>query len=135
MTRASVIGLFVAFAVAISLAGCGGTKPYAEYFVVTFIQDTPTPAEEGVTALENAVGEARHTRPREITIVGAAPTDGPPPALADERAKAIAAEFTKAGIKDDTIHIEFHPALEPDFAQRRDSFIVTLAYGSDFPKP
>jgi hypothetical protein len=134
MMRRVVIGLVLALA-AVSLAGCGGTKPYSEYFVVTFVPDTPTPGPEGVTALANAVGEARHSRPREVAIVGAAPSEGAAPALADQRAKAIAAEFVKAGIKDNTIRIEIRPAVEQDYAARKDSFIVTLAYGSDFPKP
>ncbi len=122
-------------ALALALAGCGSSTPYSEYFVVNFIPGTPTPAQEGVSALDNAVADARHSHPREISIVGAAPAQGRAPALADERAKAIAAEFTKAGVRDETIHIEIRPAIEQDYAARKDSFIITLGYGTDFPKP
>ncbi len=137
MKQKSVIGHGLrALVLAGALAGCGaGGPPYSEYFVVTFVPDTPTAAQEGVDALAHAVGDARHSRPREITIVGAAPAGGAPSALADQRAKAIEAEFTRAGIKDETIHIELRPAVEQDYGARKDSFIVTLAYGSEFPKP
>jgi type IV pilus biogenesis protein CpaD/CtpE len=123
---------FVALAGAAGvLAGCGSTPaPHSEYFVITFLPGTPAPAEEGVAALGNAVNDARHSRPREVTIVGAEPSEGAEPALAAARAKAIEAEFTKAGIDPKTIHIAINPALEQDYAARENSFIVTLAYGT-----
>ena len=120
----------LALGLAAATAGCHGTTtPHAEYFVVTFRPGAPAPSEEGRDALANAVSDARRHEPREITIAGAEPAPGAAPALAEARAKAIEAEFTKAGINPSTIFIEIRPAAEQDYAARQDSFILTLAFG------
>jgi len=122
---------FATLIFAAALAGCGSSTPHSAYFMVTFQPGTPTPSDEGAEALDNAVEEASHSHPRQITIEAAAPAQGED-ALAAARAKAIEDEFTDAGFDEAIIHVELRPAS--NYAASKDDFIIDLAYGV-FVKP
>lgn len=121
-------------ALAAPLAGCGSGPPHSDYYIVAFLPGTPAPSEPGLEALDNAVQEAVHAPPRLIAIDGAAPAGETEPGLVKQRTDAVFAAFAKAGV--DTTHVRFdiHPMAEKDYAERKDSLIVQLAYGTP-PRP
>jgi hypothetical protein len=130
---------FVAFC-CLGLAGCGpyscmltlacGTAlPHTDYFIVTFLPETPAPSEAGLGAIDNAVRQAGRRTPGSIAVTGSAPPDGPVPPLEQQRADAISAAFIKAGIDARLIRSVINPATADAYEQRKDSFTIGLDYG------
>lgn len=116
------------------IAGCRSKSPRSDYFIVAFLPGTPALSQEGVAALRNAVEQARDRPPRSISISGVTAAGGGTPTLAQQRAGAISQAFLKDGVAAGALHTDISPLDEKGYGERKDSFIVQLAYG-DMPQP
>ena len=113
-----------------ALVACSTTSaPHSDYFIVAFLPGTPTPSQEGVEALGNAVNQAGRSRPRLIAIDGVEPEGGASAAQEQARAQAIIDAFVRSGIDLRTIHSDLRPADEKAYDARRDTFLIQLEYG------
>ncbi|HUB95419.1 MAG TPA: hypothetical protein VL993_05850 [Stellaceae bacterium] len=109
---------------------CGTSQPHTDYFMVTFLPDTPAPSESGLDAIDNAVRQAQRQRPQSIAITGTAPSQDDIPPLEKQRADGITAAFVKAGIDARLIHTTIRPDPQVAYDQGKDSFTVGLDYGN-----
>jgi hypothetical protein len=107
---------------------CGANVPHTDYFMVTFLPDTPVPSDAGQDAIGNAVRQAGRQRPNSIVVAGSSPPGGPVPALAQQRADAIVDAFVKAGVDARLIRKDITPRPEAGYTERKDSFTVGLDY-------
>ncbi|HXQ52762.1 MAG TPA: hypothetical protein VN802_16835 [Stellaceae bacterium] len=126
--------LTVLFLAGALLAGCGTERVHSMYFIVDFLAGTPTPSQQGVEALANAVARATRAKPRFIAVDGTEPADTNQPGLEKQRADAIFAAFTKEGLDTAIIRVDIRPAGEKSFAERKDGFVIQLGYG-EAPSP
>jgi hypothetical protein len=109
---------------------CGTNVPHTDYYMVTFLPDTPAPSEAGIDAIANAVHQAGRRTPQSIAVTGSAPPGAPVPPLEQQRADVIADAFIKAGIDARLIRKEITPRPEASYAEHKDSFTVGLDYGN-----
>jgi hypothetical protein len=111
-------------------AACGANEaPHSDYFVVTFLPNTPAPSQAGLDALDHAVRQAVRHVPAFIGLSGAAPEDGAVPELTQQRIAAITEALVRGGVDPHLIRDETRPYDAKSFAARKDSFILQLAYG------
>ncbi|HUZ73843.1 MAG TPA: hypothetical protein VMU87_12730 [Stellaceae bacterium] len=123
--------LTVLILVAFVAASCGFDEPaHSDYFVVTFLPDMPALTQEGNRALHNAVNEAGRHRPNFIAVSGASPGPGPTPALTQQRLDAITKAFVGDGVNAALMRIELAQYGATAYAERKDGFIIRLAYGT-----
>ncbi len=112
------------------LSACGAHEPgHSDYFVITFLANTPAPSDEGVLGLDHAVAQAGRHRPSSIIVTAAAEGSDALPALTQQRIAVITEAFVKSGVDARLVHAEPRVYDAKSYAARKDSFIVQLAYG------
>jgi hypothetical protein len=111
-------------------AGCGSpAPPHSDYFVVTFLANTPAPSDAGVDALDHAVRQAGRRTPTAIVLTCATPDDGTMPELTKQRIDALTQAFVRSGVEAGLIRSETHRYDAKSFGARRNTIILQLAYG------
>lgn len=112
------------------LVGCGvGAPPHSDYYVVTFLAETPALSQEGLTALDNAAREAASSTPSAINIDVPSPAQGAMPALTRQRIAVIAKEFAQNGVDPRLVHNRIRMFDPKALAARENGFVIQLAYG------
>ncbi len=111
------------------LAGCGSHQPpHSDYFVISFVPNTPAPSQEGLQALANATREAHHSTPDFIAIEGAVPAQSPVPAQMQQRLAAVTQAFVHDGVDARLIRMQTQSYDPKSYDERKDSLVVQLAY-------
>lgn len=112
------------------LGGCGaGGPPHSDYYVVTFLANTPAPSDAGLDALDHAVRQAGRHTPSFVALNCAAPGEGDVPDLTQQRIAAITQAFVRGGLDPHLIRPETRTFDAKSFAERKNSVILQLAYG------
>lgn len=122
--------LTVLFLVCVLAAACASDEaPHSDYFVITFLPNTPAPSNAGVEALGNAARQAGRHAPAFIAVSAAAPDRADLSELTLQRIAAITQAFVREGVDLRLIRTETLPYDANSYGARKDSFIVQLAYG------
>ena len=116
------------------VAACGSdVQPHSDYFVVAFLPGTPAPSQEGLEALDRAAEAAGLHRPSFIALSGAIPATGPVPAVTQQRVDAITKAMVDKGVNAALLRVDLRQFDTKGFAERKDSFIIQLAFGTLSP--
>lgn len=116
------------------LAACGfDAPPHSDYFIVSFLPNTPAPSDAGLDALDHAVKQAGRHAPSFIAVNSAAPDGGALSELAQQRIAAISQAFVKGGVDLRLIRNETRTYDAKSYAALKDSVILQLGYEAPPP--